>query len=86
MIAIVHSIYLQSVHALALNAGSMDNNAGRYCTCTFYDDACLQIFFFKITIDIFKFTQLAIFVNTLVHTVFTDLLSPDFKKMIYMYV
>ena len=25
MIAIVHSIYSQSVHALALNAGSMDN-------------------------------------------------------------
>ena len=33
MIAIVHSIYSQSVHALALNAGSMDNHAGRYCTC-----------------------------------------------------
>ena len=31
MIAIVHSIYSQSVHALALNAGSMDNDAGRYC-------------------------------------------------------
>ena len=33
MIAIVHFIYSQSVHALALNAGSMDNDAGRYCTC-----------------------------------------------------
>ena len=33
MIAIVHSIYSQSVHALALNAGSMDNDAERYCTC-----------------------------------------------------
>ena len=31
MIAIVHSIYSQSVHALALNAGSIDNDAGRYC-------------------------------------------------------
>ena len=31
MIAIVHSIYSQSVHALALNAGSMDNDAGQYC-------------------------------------------------------
>ena len=31
MIAIVHSIYSQSVHALALNAGSIDNYAGRYC-------------------------------------------------------
>ena len=31
MIAIVHSIYSQSVHALALNAGSMDNDAERYC-------------------------------------------------------
>ena len=36
MIAIVHSIYSQSVHALALNAGSMDNDAGRYCViCRF---------------------------------------------------
>ena len=32
MIAIVHSIYSQSVHALALNAGLMDNDAERYCT------------------------------------------------------
>ena len=31
MIAIVHSIYSQSVHALALNDESMDNQAGRYC-------------------------------------------------------
>ena len=35
MIAIVHSIYSQSVHALALNAGSMDNDAGRYCLMRF---------------------------------------------------
>ena len=32
MIAIVHSIYSQSVHAPALNAGLMDNDAERYCT------------------------------------------------------
>ena len=32
MIAIVHSIYSQSVHALALDAGLMDNDAERYCT------------------------------------------------------
>ena len=32
MIAIVHSIYSQSVHALALNAGLMDNDAERYCS------------------------------------------------------
>ena len=31
MITIVYSIYSQSVHALALNAGSMDNHVGRYC-------------------------------------------------------
>ena len=35
MIAIVHSIYSQSVHALALNAGSMDNDAGWYCIRNF---------------------------------------------------
>ena len=34
MIAIVHSIYSQSVHALALNAGSMDNDAGRAVAIT----------------------------------------------------
>ena len=32
MIAIVLSIHSQSVHALALNAGLMDNDAGRYYT------------------------------------------------------
>ena len=32
MIAIVHSIYSQSVHAPVLNAGLMDNDAERYCT------------------------------------------------------
>ena len=33
MIAIVHSIYSQSVHAPALNAGLMDKDAERYCIC-----------------------------------------------------
>ena len=37
MIAIVHSIYSQSVHALALNAGSMDNDTGRYCILQIYN-------------------------------------------------
>ena len=36
MIAIVHFIYSQSVHALALNAGSMDNDAVPYCTSQIY--------------------------------------------------
>ena len=31
MIAIVHSIYSQSVHAPALDAGLTDNDAERYC-------------------------------------------------------
>ena len=31
MIAIVHFKYSQSVHAPALNAGLMDNDAERYC-------------------------------------------------------
>ena len=34
MIAIVHSIYSQSVHAPALDAGLMDNNAERYVSST----------------------------------------------------
>ena len=38
MIAIVHSIYSQSVHALALNAGLKDNDTERYCN---YSNACL---------------------------------------------
>ena len=33
MIAIVHSIYSQSVHAPARDAGLMDNDAERYCIC-----------------------------------------------------
>ena len=33
MIAIVHSIYSQSVHAPARDAGLMDNDAERYCRC-----------------------------------------------------
>ena len=40
MIAIVHSIYSQSVHAPALNAGLMDNDAERYCI-TNIDINCL---------------------------------------------
>ena len=32
MIAIVHSIYSQSVHAPTRDAGLMDNDAERYCT------------------------------------------------------
>ena len=34
MIAIVHSIYSQSVHAPALDAGIMDNDVERYCILT----------------------------------------------------
>ena len=33
MIAIVQSIYSQSVHAPARDAGLMDNDAERYCMC-----------------------------------------------------
>ena len=33
MIAIVHSLCAQSVHAPALSAGLMDNDAERYCRC-----------------------------------------------------
>ena len=33
MIAIVHSIYSQSVQAPARDAGLMDNDAERYCIC-----------------------------------------------------
>ena len=36
MIAIVHSIYSQSVHAPALDAGLMDNDAERYCMSSKY--------------------------------------------------
>ena len=35
MVAIVHSIYSQSVHAPALDAGLMDNDAERYCMFLF---------------------------------------------------
>ena len=39
MIAIVHSIYSQSVHAPASHAGLMDNEAERYCRFT-YSSVC----------------------------------------------
>ena len=35
MIAIVYSIYSQSVHAPARDAGLMDNDAERYCSKAF---------------------------------------------------
>ena len=42
MIAIVHSIYSQSVHAPALDAGLMDNDAERYCTYNLsHSDKCV---------------------------------------------
>ena len=41
MIAIVHSIYSQSVHTPALNAGLMDNDAERYCT-VILDRGCMK--------------------------------------------
>ena len=50
MIAIVHSIYSQSVHAPALNAGLMDNDDKRYCSCKFMQLAiicryiCVHVF------------------------------------------
>ena len=44
MIVIVHSIYSQSVHALALNAGSMDNHAGQYCSFL-VDKICLYFIY-----------------------------------------
>ena len=40
MIAIVHSIYSQSVHAPARDAGLMDNDAERYCTCKLWIAHC----------------------------------------------
>ena len=42
MIAIVHSIYSRSVHAPALKAGLMDNDAERYCTSEIFCQNFLQ--------------------------------------------
>ena len=50
MIVIVHSIYSQSVHSLALNAGLMDNDAERYCINTYTLDKSLYIRDFRIFI------------------------------------
>ena len=46
MIAIVHSIYSQSVHAPALDAGLMDNDAERYCMCLYHNVSFCKIFKF----------------------------------------
>ena len=43
MIAIVHSIYSQSVHAPALDTGLMDNDAELYCTCIISNDIMLFV-------------------------------------------
>ena len=45
MIAIVHSIYSQSVHAPASHAGLMDNEAERYCSifCLIYYRVVVKI-------------------------------------------
>ena len=43
MIAIVHSIYSQSVHTLALNAGLMDNDAERYCNATHLNNVSMVV-------------------------------------------
>ena len=44
MIAIVHSIYSQSVYAPALDAGLMDNDAERYCIINYtYKHKCFCI-------------------------------------------
>ena len=45
MIAIVHSIYSQSVHAPARDAGLMDNDAERYCISQVASDStdCSQL-------------------------------------------
>ena len=52
MIAIVHSLYSQSVHAPALDAGLLDNDAERYCT---------NPILLKIDIGSCQFMQFAIF-------------------------
>ena len=43
MIAIVHSIYSQSVHAPARDAGLMDNDAERYCICYHISIICVIV-------------------------------------------
>ena len=45
MIAFVHSIYSQSVHSPALNAGLMDNDAERYCTFKARDKSTMLTLF-----------------------------------------
>ena len=51
MIAVVHSIYSQSVHAPALNAGLMDNDAERYCNLEDTFPAAIGICYFVPFID-----------------------------------
>ena len=65
MIAIVHSIYSQSVHAPARDAGLMDNDAERYCICVhvqyygskrpaIYSKLRFEINFFEIALSLHK--------------------------------
>ena len=48
MIAIVHSIYSQSVHAPARDAGLMDNDAERYCIIEKRAVICMAIVLFHL--------------------------------------
>ena len=78
MIAIVHSIYSQSVHALALNAGSMDNDAGRYCViCRFkvnHIHRNVQKFYCKVNSVLFDFKDMPSGVKSkLIDTYYLDL-------------
>ena len=50
MIAIVHSIYSQSVHAPALDAGLMDNDAEQYCTSMIKGYECLRLLATKLRV------------------------------------
>ena len=61
MIVIVHSIYSQAVHAPALNAGLMDNDAERYCTNPLF--LAIEVlplrkyFFHKVRLVMYKYSN-----------------------------
>ena len=68
MIAIVHSIYSQSVHALALNAGSMDIDAGLYCISTELKNVVRSLDLNKLRLNNLKTCQLSSLGSGILHS------------------
>ena len=86
MIAIVHSISSQSVHALALNAGSMDNDAGRYCMVVPTHTSHSNFPFLVLFVHVFIFFIVCLRLLMISICVFFYVLSYQCDKLLIVYL